>query len=98
MDDEIWVKRYPKNAPGPFYVENEGCVSCGAPEWAAPDLMTHDEGGEVIYHCYFKRQPATPDETRQAVLACLVACCGAVRYGGNDPEVIRLFSEMDTTE
>ena len=89
------IERYPKNAPGPFFVENAACISCGAPEHQAPDLMTHDENEEIIYHCYFERQPITPEETRQAVTACLVSCCDAVQYGGNDPKVLRLFDEID---
>ena len=66
-------------------------MACGAPEAEAPDLMTHDE--DYYDSCYFKRQPSTPKETMQAVNACLVSCCGAVRYDGNNPEILRLLGE-----
>jgi hypothetical protein len=85
------VGRYPKNAPGPFFVENNNCITCHSPEHEAPDLMTHDEGD--YGHCYFKRQPITFEEKRQAVRACIVSCCGSVRYEGNDPEILCLFDE-----
>lgn len=79
-----------QNVPGPFFVENEHCIACGAPEHEAPDLMAHDEGG----HCYFKRQPSTPQETEQAIQAVWVSCCGAVRYEGNDPNILQRFAEL----
>ena len=73
------MARYPLNAPGPFYVENEQCIVCGLPEQEAPDLMTNEEG-----HCYFQKQPESQAELEQAIRAVKVCCCGAVRYGGDN--------------
>lgn len=50
MADEK-LNRYPQNVPGPFFVGNEQCITCGAPENEAPSLMAHDKNG----HCYFKQ-------------------------------------------
>jgi hypothetical protein len=92
--DDAKLNRYPKNAPGPFFVENGCCISCGAPEHEAPDLMSHDENDEVFYHCYFKKQPSTPEETEQAIQAVWVSCCGAVQYEGDDPKILQRFAEL----
>lgn len=80
-------KRFPLNAPGDFYVEDASCISCEAPEHEAPELMSHAEQEEFGYHCYFHRQPETPEETEHAICAVYVSCCGAVRYGGDDPRI-----------
>ena len=79
--------RYQLNAPGDFYVEDQECIACGAPEAAAPTLMNslNDPGPT---HCYFRRQPGTETELKQAIEAVCVSCCGAVRYGGADQRVI----------
>jgi hypothetical protein len=82
-------RRYPLNAVGDFYVADGMCIACTAPEHEAPDLMAHDPSAHAGYHCYFKRQPKTPEELERAIRAVAVGCCGAVRYGGRDPEVIR---------
>jgi hypothetical protein len=84
-DDEKNRAAHPLNAPGDFYVEAGLCLACTAPEHEAPSLMGHEEGD---YHCYFKRQPQTPQETEMAIRAVIVGCCGAVRYGGRDPKII----------
>jgi|SRR5882724_11315489 len=76
--------RYPKNAPGPFFVTNGECISCLAPENQAPDLMGFDKKEQ---HCYFKKQPSTPEELDRALKAVFVSCCDAVHYGGDDPAV-----------
>lgn len=80
---------HPKNAPGPFYVEDGGCVACEAPERSCPDVMGHEADSDGSrYHCFFKKQPATQDELEQALDACKLCCSGAVRYAGNDPHVL----------
>lgn len=83
---------YPKNAPGPFIVCANECIICRAPEHEAPDLMTHDEGEDD--HCYFHRQPSTPEEIDQACRAVLASCCGAVKYVGDDPSVLHRLSVL----
>jgi len=57
--------RNPKNAPGPFYVLRDQCISCGAPQAEAPGLVTLDDG----VGCYFHKQPATAAEVNDAIRA-----------------------------
>ena len=83
---------HPKNAPGPFYVENDCCMACDAPFHEAPDLMGTDDG-QGGYHCHFRKQPTTPDEVERAVRACAVSCVEAVRYAGSDPAILKRFQE-----
>ena len=82
--------RYPRNVPGPFYVANGECISCMAPELAAPTLMGYEKSPDgKTGHCFFKKQPQEPDETWQAIYAVRVACCAALRYAGADPAILR---------
>ena len=92
MELEKDQKRFHRNTPGDFYVADGECISCRAPEHAAPQLMDFDE---TARHCYFKKQPSNPDELEQAVTAVWVSCCGAVQYSGADPAIQRLISEYD---
>ncbi|HST12130.1 MAG TPA: hypothetical protein VLL05_17275 [Terriglobales bacterium] len=81
---------YPENAPGPFYVQNDYCITCRAPESVAPDLIGFYEdpsGTGRRRHCYFKKQPQTPEETDRAVKAVWANCCGSYRYAGTDSDV-----------
>ena len=82
------------NSPGPFYVVNQDCMTCGYPHVLAPDLMAweiNSEGHES--HCYFKKQPETQHEIEQALKAIEGSCCGAVRYCGSDPEIIKKLKD-----
>ena len=83
-------KRHPQNVAGPFYVANGDCMSCGAPEMEAGTLMSHDGKG----HCFFVRQPTTAQEVDAAILSLWSSCCGAVRYGGQDPEILVRLAEI----
>ena len=85
------MDRYPLNAPGPFYVVNGACITCMVPEHYAPTLMGfyEDPGKGGRSHCFFKKQPSNPMETDQALNAVIGSCCNALRYGGNDPDVIK---------
>ena len=96
MADEP-IPPYPKNAPGDFYVENNCCITCEAPYHEAPDLMAHDEEGDYP-HCYFKRQPETPEEVDRAVMACNVSCVRAVRYSGKNPKILKRFRELGSED
>jgi hypothetical protein len=91
------IPPYPKNAPGDFYVENECCVCCEAPYHMAPDLMAHDDVGGFS-HCYFKKQPETPEEVERAVMACVVSCVRAVRYAGENPKILKRFQELGSKD
>jgi hypothetical protein len=83
-------ERYPENVKGDFYVENQVCITCGAPEAEAPDLIEHSK---LEYgHCYFKKQPTTADELDRAISAMQVSCIAGVRYGGKNKAILkRLF-------
>jgi hypothetical protein len=86
----VTKERYPLNAPGPFYVGNGECISCRAPEHVAPTLMGYERSKDgSTGHCYFKKQPASSEETGKAILAVKHACCAALRYSGNDPDILK---------
>jgi hypothetical protein len=82
---------HPKNAPGPFYVVNEACITCGLPLVAAPDLFPTGAELEQANHCYFKRQPSGDPEIGAAVEAVVTACCGSLRYGGTEASILELL-------
>ncbi|MFL6229524.1 MAG: ferredoxin [Pyrinomonadaceae bacterium] len=75
----------PLNVEGDFYVEKETCLTCMAPHHEAPELMGLDE----VTGCYFRRQPQTPEELEHAIEAVWVSCVEALRYAGNDPEILK---------
>ncbi|MDZ4818672.1 MAG: hypothetical protein SGJ20_06840 [Planctomycetota bacterium] len=96
--------RFPKNVDGPFYTLGTlyppsddpiltpgwhgNCMACEAPEGEAPDLLAPlTNGGNV--DTYFVRQPETPDEVNRAVRAAKICCTSALRYGGQDREIIK---------
>jgi predicted nucleic acid-binding Zn-ribbon protein len=83
--------RNPRNAPGPFYVLADSCISCGAPQAQAPELVAGcgSEGG-----CYFRKQPETQEEIDAAIRATFVSCIEVYRYGGEDPEIRRRLAEL----
>jgi hypothetical protein len=85
---------HPDNAPGSFYVTGGCCTACGAPIDAAPGLFAYDRSS----HCYVKRQPATPGETEQALLAVRRAELACIRYRGADPGVLQRFAELGQLE
>jgi ferredoxin len=81
---------YSENASGDFYVEQDMCIACRAPESVAPDLVGFYEdpsGTGRESHCYFKKQPETAEEMSRAIKAICISCCGAYRYAGSVPEV-----------
>ncbi len=85
-------ERYPENVKGDFYVENQVCITCGAPEAEAPDLIEHSK---LEYgHCYFKKQPATADELDRAISAMQVSCIAGVRYGGKDKAILKRLYDL----
>ncbi len=83
---------HPKNAPGPFYVANTECMACGYRHVLGPDLMAwgETEGQFGTYtHCYFAKQPETPEETEKVIMAVQGSCCGALRHEGTDREILK---------
>ena len=80
--------RFRLNAPGDFYVADGECITCLAPEHAAPTLMGLHEEGQGRSHCFFARQPQTPAEIDDAIGAVRSACCASLRYAGRDAAVL----------
>jgi hypothetical protein len=85
-------ERYSENSIGDFYVENQVCITCGAPEAEAPDLIEHSK---LEYgHCYFKKQPKTADELDRAINAMQVSCIAGIRYGGKDKAILKRLYDL----
>ncbi|MBK9246816.1 MAG: ferredoxin [Ignavibacteria bacterium] len=85
------IDRYPENVQGDFYVLNQACISCGAPQAEAPDLIEHSK---LEYgHCYFKKQPETQEEIERAIDAMNVSCIAGIRYGGKDEKILKRLYE-----
>jgi len=82
-------KRHPNNWPGDFYVVCDECMSCEAPCDAAPDLMGLPGSSDANYGCFFHKQPTSPEELDHACGAVAVSCVEAVRYAGNDSDILR---------
>ena len=81
---ETKFERTPLNAEGDFYVEKDTCLTCMAPHLEAPELLGLDEATG----CYFRRQPQSPEELEHAIEAVSVSCVEALRYAGDDPEIL----------
>lgn len=79
-------QRVPDNAPGDFYVEAGLCTRCCLVHGEAPDLL--NDRDQPFEECFFRRQPRTPAEIDQAIGAISVSEMGALRYGGNDANII----------
>jgi len=86
--------RYPLNE-GDFYINDGECISCGAPQVEAPDLIEH---GRSDGHCFFKKQPQTESELDQAINALMVSCIGALRYGGIEEKILKRLYEDGLAE
>ncbi|HUS14557.1 MAG TPA: ferredoxin [Chloroflexia bacterium] len=84
------ITRHPRNAPGPFYVAYGECTACLAAHQTAPEMMGYDEAEG---HCFVRRQPSGPHETYRALCAVWCSEVAAIRYAGNDPEVLRRLGE-----
>lgn len=66
------------------------CMACGVPHYVAPDVIEWERDSEGRPdHCYFHKQPETALELIHAVKAVEGSCCGALRYDGSDPEIIK---------
>jgi hypothetical protein len=84
---------HPSSVPGDFYVTNGCCTSCGLPETLAPDLI----GGVAANgdHCYWKKQPTTPDEIERAIDVVTSQELGCHRYAGREPEILKRLAPED---
>lgn len=88
---------YRLNAPGDFYSDNDGCITCGAPHTVAPELMAwyvDPSGTNAQTHCFFQRQPQTPSEVTKAINAMHASCVENLRYAGRDPEILDTLCRM----
>ncbi len=89
-------EREPENVPGPFYVAKGQCIICMLPVETAPNLIgfhQDNSGAHKQSHCYFKKQPTTPEENELAIESLNNACCGALRYCGSDKAIIGKIGE-----
>jgi len=106
----IHPNRFPKNVAGAFYttgthatpwnkpnlpLEWHGdCTACGAPEAAAPDLLSPLSKDDT--DTYFIRQPVTDDEIERACKAIQSCCTEALRYGGKSHTIIKRLGNSPT--
>ena len=88
-------EREPENAPGPFYVVKDTCITCSLPVETAPKTVKYHETpcegcpeGRAD-HCYVSRQPETPEEIDRMIDVVAGSCIAAYRYCGTDPEILR---------
>lgn len=68
-------RRHPKNAPGPWFVDDT-CIDCDASRQCAPDLFGEVDGQSVVI-----RQPRSPDEMVAAARAMLACPTGSIGSG-----------------
>ena len=68
---------HPSSVPGDFYVINECCLACGAPQSIAPNLIGTESPS---HHCFWKKQPETPAEVDQAIKIILTQELDCHRY------------------
>ncbi|UZK65512.1 ferredoxin [Sphingomonas sp. M1-B02] len=83
---------HPANVPGPFYVEDGCCISCGVWEDVAPDLLAWQEDGQSS-HCYVARQPETDAEFGRMMAAMQVGEVDCIRVHNCQPDWARRLRE-----
>ncbi len=57
---------------------------------------TNSQGFPV--HCYFKKQPVTPEEVGRAIAAIAVSCCGSLVYAGHDEKIIERLGQAGASD
>ena|SRR5882672_10820673 len=97
-------ERDPDNAPGPFYVVKDTCITCSVPVELAPKTIKYrikpcetDPNG-CAEHCFVSRQPETPEEIATMIEVVRYSCIAAYRYCGTDPEILRRLVEAGCSE
>lgn len=88
-------KRSPHDAPGDFYVVADCCIWCGVMHAEAPGLIGWVSTEEATQGCFVAKQPVTFDELEQMIAAMAVQDVGCVRYGGNDPVIVKRLIDAD---
>ena len=71
-------KRVPENVPGDFFVDST-CIDCDTCRQLAPAVFAEGPG-----HAFVSRQPATPDDRRQALQALVCCPTGSIGSRGED--------------
>jgi hypothetical protein len=83
-------RRHPDSASGDFYAVYGACASCGVPEVVAPDLIGGSIGGK---HCFWKKQPESPEELARAIEVLRTQDLDCHRYGGKNPEILKCLPQ-----
>lgn len=78
----------PRNVPGPFYVEDQCCLTCGVALEAAPHNIAFDDE-QVHGGCYVRRQPSSATEVDDIIDAMQSTEVDCIRYRGDDPALRR---------
>lgn len=86
---------HPENAPGPFYVDADCCITCGVPIDAAPDIFDWASDESC---CVVKRQPSTTAELDRTMIAICSAEVDCIRYRGDDPAISERLAEAGQIE
>ena len=87
----------PGGETGTFYVIKDRCLVCALPVNTAPHLfhfLKYPDKPACSRSCCFLKQPVTLEEVGLAVEAAIGSCVDAVRYCGDNPEVLRIFREQ----
>lgn len=80
-------KPHPSNVPGPFYVVDGCCTTCGVPEIASRNFQFGADG-----HCYVWKQP-DQSELDDVLRVVRTQELGCIRYRGSDLVVLRRLAE-----
>src|SRR5688572_13797735 len=90
-EEEYVAEPHPRNVPGPFYVENGCCLSCGVPFKIATDMFEWEDGDS---HCFVSRQPCDPEQVDRMLHAMWSSEVECIRYRGADPAIARRIAEF----
>jgi glyoxylase-like metal-dependent hydrolase (beta-lactamase superfamily II) len=81
------ARRHPANADGAWFVDTS-CIDCDVSRQCAPWMF-----GEADDQAIVVRQPATPDEERDAMRALLACPTASIGVAGEKPDAEGLFPE-----
>jgi glyoxylase-like metal-dependent hydrolase (beta-lactamase superfamily II) len=81
------ARRHPESADGPWFVDTT-CIDCDVSAQCAPWMFDHRGGQAVVI-----RQPANPDEERQAARALLACPTGSIGTTAVRPPLRGLFPQ-----
>ena len=84
---------YHRNAPGPFYVEVDCCITCGVPVELAPEMFMWEDPDAEHPSCFVYRQPETLDELIKMAEVMTHTEIDCIRFRGDDPETRRFLVE-----